>query len=166
MLYELNLNLESLLFLFLLPDQSQVPNQTQPRLRHENDLLLPLHPPPSSWQPICTKETLAGKPQSCRTYQRRTNAKLKSETRKNERDSYQFRLQNETLTPSPLSISTLPPPSALTLTTTTRFCTEALQTETSVIAGGRSHLPNQFFFRIMFVFFNLLMLSVFKKCIL
>lgn len=46
MLYPLKLNQESHLFFFLLlPDRSRLPNQTQPHLRHENDLLLP--PPPS-----------------------------------------------------------------------------------------------------------------------
>lgn len=63
--------------------------------------------------------------------------------------------------PSVLSPSTPPPPSALILTMTTRFCTEALQTETSVIAGGRSHLPNRFFYDYGYFFF----LSINAVCV-
>lgn len=94
--------------------------------------------------PICTKETLVNG-RAVQTLQGDQHGETKTETWKI-KDSFQFRLVPFLSSRSPYLLSPssplTPSPSVLMLTTKTRFCTEALQTKTKVIAGWRSRLPN------------------------
>lgn len=77
---------------------------------------------------------------------------------------------NETFPSSSLLISDLHPlfppvPNGLTFTMTTWYCTEALQTKTSVISGVRLCLTNHFLGLLCIFVFNMLMLFMYKMCI-